>query len=158
MARRGFLARLADAVSGFFGRRDQPEQPYEQAPQQPPLPAQPPEPAGYEPLPEPSGYQQEPQETDYGYTGPTNEYGYPAEQPTFTGPYEPDGSFEGLSSIYDLQPGSDAYDALYAGWYDPELDFVDRMFARQEFFDLMGMDAEEFDWDDWRDWYSATAA
>lgn len=64
-----------------------------------------------------------------------------------------------LDMGYEMGIDSDefAMDMLYAGWFDLDADRDDRMDARQAFFDYMGWDEWQFDWDDWRDWYESTS-
>lgn len=64
-----------------------------------------------------------------------------------------------LDMGYEMGIDSDefAMDMLYAGWFDLDADRDDRMDARAAFFDYMGWDEWQFDWDDWRDWYESTS-
>lgn len=48
-----------------------------------------------------------------------------------------------------------AADVLWAGFFDPNLDFIDRTYARYEFFDYTHIRWDDFDWDEWREWYES---
>lgn len=63
-------------------------------------------------------------------------------------------------STHGLGPDNDELaETYYEGWIERGNTADDRMEAREAFFELMAElgyeDAEEdFDWDDWKDWYS----
>lgn len=66
-----------------------------------------------------------------------------------------------FSSSHGEGPGNDELEeAFYAGWIDRTNTADERVEAREVFFDVMAElgypDAEaDFDWDDWKEWYSA---
>jgi hypothetical protein len=45
-------------------------------------------------------------------------------------------------------------DALYSGWFG-DVDDITRAEARFDFFDLTGMEYEDFPWEEWSDWYES---
>lgn len=91
--------------------------------------------------------------------GDDNDYGEPSD------PLE--GAFELLDAAGNsLQAYSDMLDdmsidtdpvaaeLLFTGWFDLENSPEERAEAREFFFEYMGWDESEFDWDDWREWYA----
>lgn len=48
-----------------------------------------------------------------------------------------------------------AQDLLYDGWFNPDTEATDRYELMFDFFEYTGIEWEDFDWDDWRDWYES---
>ena len=46
-----------------------------------------------------------------------------------------------------------AADLMYDVWFNSDVDSVDRAWALYEFFEYTGLDYDDFNWDDWREWY-----
>ena len=48
----------------------------------------------------------------------------------------------------------DVADSLYAGWFG-DVDDITRAEARFDFFDITGIEYEDFPWEEWSDWYES---
>ena len=48
-----------------------------------------------------------------------------------------------------------AADLMWNAFFNPDVDIIDRTYARFEFFDYTGIDWDDFDWDAWREWYES---
>jgi hypothetical protein len=65
---------------------------------------------------------------------------------------EYDEYFDGLLEDYDIDSDPFGQDLLWEGWFDQDLDFEQRQEAREAFYEYMGMDAYDFDWEGWKDY------
>lgn len=147
MRSRGFFGRIVDAIrSAFTGEELPPEAPVEEPIQAGPF------------VPEEAEYEEEFVEEEPYYPAPEPEYEEVFPEPgstPFTSTAEEE--FIYLSSEYEIQTDDYAQNLLWEGWFDPDMDFAQRQEARELFFMYMEIESEDFDWDDWRDWYSSTS-
>lgn len=60
--------------------------------------------------------------------------------------------------IEDYGPGvidQQAVDLLYDGWFNPDTEATDRYGLMFDFFEVTGIEWDDFNWDEWRDWYES---
>lgn len=60
-----------------------------------------------------------------------------------------------LMEDFPQEMSQEAADLLWDGWFSGEVSPIDRQFIRMEFFDLTGLDWDDFNWHDWREWYES---
>lgn len=113
----------------------------------PPRPPRPPAPPASPPGGEPSDQGPE----DFEFVRPEDS-GIPPDEVADT-----DDAYTGIGRDLGILDDEFAMQLLWSGWFadvSPDL----RAQARDMFFTYTGLAKYEFDWDAWRDWYSATAA
>lgn len=159
MARRGFLSRIVDSVRNIFSPAPEPE-PIEES--EPTGPYEPEEPEYYPPEDiddEPFGYP--PEEPGYG-GGIAPITPYPTVDPDYFLDhfYDESGAgrseaeeFSFLAGEFDIADDDYALELLWFGWFDMSRGTgVDR----DLFYDYTGIDRDDFDWFDWREWYGVS--